>query len=104
MRYNRAAWDRWVDEYAGRALRRWAASGPFGATVPGTCRRGWLAEAGRSVRLDNSGAQLANASLGEILLWSDRSEAWGEQDAMWVAGDLRVSAALATSAAIKMVG
>jgi hypothetical protein len=38
------------------------------------------------------------ACQGEIRPWSDRSEAWREQNAIWVAGHLRVAPALTTSA------
>jgi len=41
---------------------------------------------------------------GEIRPWSGRSEVWREQNAMWVAGYLRVGSALTTSAAAEMVG
>ena len=44
------------------------------------------------------------ACRGEFRPWSDRSEAWREQNAMWVAAYLRVASALTTSAAAEMAG
>lgn len=44
------------------------------------------------------------ACQGEIRPWSGRSEAWREQNAMWVAAYLRVASALTTSAAAEMAG
>jgi hypothetical protein len=44
------------------------------------------------------------ACQGEIRPWSDRSEAWREQNAIWVAGYLRVASALTISAATEVVG
>jgi hypothetical protein len=70
VRRNRAAWDRWAEEYAGPGLGDWAVAEPIWgiwgsprcgraccpvtwragtasslAAAPGTCRRGWLAAA-----------------------------------------------------------
>ncbi len=82
---NRAAWDRWAEEYAGAGLRSWAAAEPTwgiwgiadGRVLPASvdgmasielgCGTGyvsaWLARRGaRPVGLDNSAAQLATAA------------------------------------------
>jgi SAM-dependent methyltransferase len=81
---NRAAWDRWAEEYAGPGLRNWAAAEPSwgiwgiaeaqAGVLPGDlegrdsielgCGTGyvsaWLARRGaRPAGLDNSAAQLA---------------------------------------------
>jgi SAM-dependent methyltransferase len=86
VRRNRAAWDRWADEYAGPGLRNWAApepawgiggipeaqAGVLPADLAGRdsielgCGTGyvsaWLAHRGaRPAGLDNSAAQLATA-------------------------------------------
>ncbi|MGH3223352.1 MAG: class I SAM-dependent methyltransferase [Streptosporangiaceae bacterium] len=105
VRRNRAAWDQWADEYAGPDLRPAAGFRPAWGCGTGYVSA-WLARRGpRPVGVDHSAAQLANASQGDIRLWSDRSEAWGEQDAMWVCWvSPGFGSALATSAATEMAG